>query len=121
MQLERFLNLVEDAPHTRTADVTRDLLWFAVTQEKDVELGSQPFQPLCKGQSKLPAVPGDIAGCEVCRQKFAQDWAVVGRRKRNAFIDDHSFEAAVEDRPQNGIFEIPDKNWFVDELVLGPA
>ena len=67
MQFERLLNLIKHAPDAGPAGVTCKLLGLPVTQEVNVELGTQLLQSLGKGQRIFPGILIDITGCQMCR------------------------------------------------------
>src|SRR6267143_1725418 len=54
-------------------------------------------------------------------EKFSQNRIVVGRCERNSFIDDHSFNTAVQDCPEHCVLEIPGEHRLIDKLVLWTA
>ena len=119
VDLERLLDLVEDAAEPGGRRVREDRVGLLVGEQDDVELRPEALHELrqhqavgaCRAVLQLGGQPG---GQQVLEQRH-----VVRGFVGEAVVDHDRLEVGVEDHGERRVLERADEHRLVDELVLG--
>ena len=118
VDLERLLDLVEDAADPVGRRIRQNRVGLRVGEQDDVELGSEPLDDLRQrhaevGRRTILRVKGQPGGQHALEQRH-----VSRGRVGKAVVDHHGLEVGVEDHRQRRVLERADEHRLVDERVL---
>jgi len=93
----------------------------APAEQIDVQLGADPLERA--GQLRPLFLDRRAVGLgpELAREQLVKNRRLVVGGEREAVVDHHRLEAAVEQRGEERVLEAADHDALVDELILGPA
>ena len=119
MDLERLLDLVEDAAEPGGRRVREDRVGLLVGEQDDVEIRAEALHELRQhhavgARRAVLQLGGQPGGQQVLEQRHVAR-GFVGE----AVVDHHRLEVGVEDHGERRVFERADEHRLVDELVLG--
>src|SRR5580704_6216806 len=118
MQLQWFFDLIKNPSEETGVDIARHFFHFPVTEKVDVELWPQLFQPLGERHAVIAGICGNSAGGQMAGEKLAQNRTGVGRMKRNSLVNNHGFNAAVQDRCEHGVLKGGYEYWLIHKFIL---
>ena len=117
VQLEQFLDRVEDAPRRVRIRIAGDLLDPSVQYEVEIELRPHALQHLRQVQCRHLGALFLVGGLD----KRPQYRRIVPRSEREAFVDDDGGEIRVEHCRAECVLEAADEDRLVDERIQRPA
>ena len=121
MNLERFLDLIEDAADSGGGRVGQDGVGLLVGEQDDVEIGPEALDQFCQHHTISACRAILQLGRQPGRQQVLEQGQVTRGFVGEAVVDHHRLEIGVEDHGERRVFKRADEHRLVHKLVFGTA